>query len=55
MLREDNAIAQQKLTLQQEDKLVTYIEGLTVHYLPPIRTIIRNFAYKIASVEVSNY
>ena len=52
--REDKAIAQQKLTPQQEDELVTYIEGLTVRHLPPTRTIIRNFAHEIAGVEVSD-
>ena len=40
----DKIIAQQKLTPQQEDELVTYIEGLTVRHLPPTRTMIRNFA-----------
>jgi hypothetical protein len=48
------AIAQQKLTPQQEDELVTYIEGLNVRHMPPTRTMIRNFAQEIASVEVSD-
>ena len=52
--RKDKAIAQQKLTPQQEDELITYIEGLTVRHLPPTRTMIRTFAHKIASVKVSN-
>jgi hypothetical protein len=52
--REDKAIARQKPTPQQEDELVTYIEGLTVRHLPPTRTMIRNFAQEIAGVEVSN-
>ncbi|KAF2621478.1 hypothetical protein BU25DRAFT_308272, partial [Macroventuria anomochaeta] len=46
-------IAQQKLTPQQEDKLVKYIEELTACRLPPTREMIANFASSIATEPVS--
>jgi hypothetical protein len=47
-LREEQAIAQQKLTLQQEEELIQYIEELTACYIPPIREIIANFVLAVA-------
>ncbi|KAF2632885.1 hypothetical protein BU25DRAFT_329298, partial [Macroventuria anomochaeta] len=51
--REEKAIAQQKLTPQQEDELVKYIEELTARRLPPTREMIANFALSIATEPVS--
>ena len=52
-MRKEKAIAQQKLTLQQEEELVKYIEELTTYYIPPIREIIANFASAVAKEPVS--
>jgi hypothetical protein len=49
--REEKAIAQRLLTPTQEAELVEYIERLTKRHLPPTRTIIKNFASKIARKE----
>ncbi|KAF1931753.1 uncharacterized protein M421DRAFT_417512 [Didymella exigua CBS 183.55] len=46
--REEQAITQQKLTPQQEEKLVKYIEELTAHHVPPTREVISNFASAVA-------
>jgi hypothetical protein len=46
-------INQRKLTPQQEEELVTYIEELTERRLPPTRQMIGNFASKIAQNQVS--
>ena len=42
--RETKNANQQKLTPQQEDELVEYIEKLTARRLPPTREMIANFA-----------
>ncbi|KAF1358643.1 hypothetical protein EJ07DRAFT_122588 [Lizonia empirigonia] len=41
--RETKASAQQLLTPHQEAGLVKYIEGLTIHHLPPTRSMVRGF------------
>ena len=46
--REEQAVAQQKLTLQQEAELVKYIEELTARRIPPTREMIQNFALAVA-------
>ena len=51
--RKEKAIAQQKLTPQQETELTKYIEELTARRIPPTREMIRNFASKIAQEAVS--
>jgi transposase-like protein len=51
--REEQAVAQQKLTLQQEAELVKYIEELTARRVPPTREMIRNFASAVAQEPVS--
>ena len=50
---EDAAIAQCKITPQQEEELVKYIEGLKERHLPPTRQMIQNFATEITGDEVS--
>jgi hypothetical protein len=50
--REEQAVAQQKLTLQQEAELVKYIEELTACRIPPTREMIRNFASAVAQKPV---
>ena len=44
---------QQKLTLQQEEELVQYIEELTARHIPPTREMIQNFASSVAKGRVS--
>jgi len=51
--REEQAIVQQKLSVQQEVELVKYIEGLTKQRLPPTREMIQNFASVVAKEPVS--
>jgi hypothetical protein len=51
--REEQAVAQQKLTPQQEAELVKYIEELTARRIPPTREMIRNFASAVAQEPVS--
>jgi hypothetical protein len=51
--REEQAIAQQKLTPQQEEELVKYIEELTARHIPPTREMIANFASAVAQDPVS--
>ncbi|PVH90727.1 hypothetical protein DM02DRAFT_607152 [Periconia macrospinosa] len=51
--RKEQAIAQQKLTPQQEQELVKYIGGLTARHIPPTREMIANFASSIAKEPVS--
>ncbi|KAF2819464.1 hypothetical protein CC86DRAFT_307454, partial [Ophiobolus disseminans] len=51
--REVKYCNQQQLTLQQEDELVLYIEGLTKRGLPPTRDTVQNFASTIAHKRVS--
>jgi hypothetical protein len=51
--REEQAIAQQKLTPQQEEELVQYIEELTARHIPPTREMIANFASAVAQEPVS--
>jgi len=46
--RKEKAIAQQKLTLQQEKELVKYIKELSGCRLLPTRELIKNFASLIA-------
>ncbi|KAF1922388.1 uncharacterized protein M421DRAFT_411722 [Didymella exigua CBS 183.55] len=47
------AIAQQKLTPQQEKELVIYIDKLTARHIPPTREMIANFASAVAQELVS--
>jgi hypothetical protein len=51
--RAEQSTNAQKLSPQQEDKLVLYIKSLTARRLPPTRAMIRNFASKIAREPVS--
>ena len=51
--RDEQAVAQQKLTPQQEAELVKYIEELTARRIPPTREMIRNFASAVAQKPVS--
>ena len=51
--RNEQAVAQQKLTTQQEEELVKYIEELTARYIPPTREMIANFASAVAQEPVS--
>ena len=51
--QEEKAVAQQKLTPQQEAELVKYIEELTARRIPPAREMIRNFASAVAQEPVS--
>jgi hypothetical protein len=51
--RKEQAIAQQKLTLQQEEELVVYVKELTACYIPPTREMIQNFASSVAKGRVS--
>ncbi|KAF1933101.1 uncharacterized protein M421DRAFT_53001, partial [Didymella exigua CBS 183.55] len=44
----EKVLAQQKLTLQQEEELVRYIEELTARHIPPTREMIANFASAVA-------
>ena len=53
MPREAKERDQQKLTPQQEDELVLYIEDLTRRGLPPTRDMVQNFASTIAHERVS--
>ena len=50
---QEKVLAQQKLTQQQEEELVTYIEELTARHIPPTRQMIANFASSIAQEPVS--
>ncbi|KAF1364247.1 hypothetical protein EJ07DRAFT_172224 [Lizonia empirigonia] len=52
--RETKASAQQLLTPHQEAGLVKYIEGLTIHHLPPTRSMVRGFASEIGHTSVSD-
>ncbi|KAF1363389.1 hypothetical protein EJ07DRAFT_70191, partial [Lizonia empirigonia] len=52
--RETKASAQQLLTPHQEASLVKYIEGLTIRYLPPTRSMVRGFASEIGHTSVSD-
>jgi hypothetical protein len=52
--RKEQAIAQQKLTLQQEEELVKYIEELTARHIPPAREMVANFASAVAQKPVSD-
>jgi hypothetical protein len=51
--REEQAIAQQKLTPQQEKELVKYIDELTARHIPPTREMIANFASAVVQEPVS--
>jgi hypothetical protein len=51
--RETKDYNQQKLTQQQEEELVQYIEELTARYIPPTREMIANFASTVAQEPVS--
>ena len=51
--REAYAETLQKLTTQQEEELVRYIEVLTSRHLPPTREMIANFASSVAQGPVS--
>ncbi|KAF1923994.1 uncharacterized protein M421DRAFT_404224, partial [Didymella exigua CBS 183.55] len=51
--REAENTARQKLTPQQEEELVTYIEELTARHIPPTREMIRNFASAVTQEPVS--
>lgn len=50
----EGVASQQLLNPQQEDELVKYIQGLSDRGLPPTRTIVKNFARKIAKREPSD-
>ena len=50
---QEKVLAQQKLTLQQEEELVKYIEELTARHIPPTREMIQNFASSVAKERVS--
>ncbi|KAF1922585.1 uncharacterized protein M421DRAFT_426783, partial [Didymella exigua CBS 183.55] len=52
-LHKEKVLAQQKLTLQQEEELVRYIEELTARHIPPTREMIANFASAVAQEPVS--
>jgi membrane-bound lytic murein transglycosylase B len=45
---------QRKLTPQQEADLVQYIETLSARHLPPTRTMVQNFASKVAQDHCSD-
>ena len=51
--RENKYSQQQKLTPQQEEELVRYIEELTARHIPPTRQMIANFASAVAQEAVS--
>ncbi|KAF1354365.1 hypothetical protein EJ07DRAFT_69598, partial [Lizonia empirigonia] len=51
--RTEHTANTRKLSLQQEDELVLYIESLTARRLPPTRAMIQNFASEIARERVS--
>jgi hypothetical protein len=51
--RAEHTTNTQKLSPQQEDKLVLYIESLTARRLPPTRAVVQNFASEIARKRVS--
>lgn len=51
--RADRALEQRAISIKQELELVVYIKRLTERYLPPTRTMIKNFASEIAKKEVS--
>ena len=51
--RETKDSNQQKLTQQQEEELVGYIEELTARHIPPTREMIANFASAVAQEPVS--
>jgi transcriptional regulator with XRE-family HTH domain len=44
----------QKLSNQQEEDLVKYIEQLTARHIPPTRLMVRNFASSVASTPCSD-
>ncbi|PVH90095.1 hypothetical protein DM02DRAFT_88986, partial [Periconia macrospinosa] len=44
---------QSKLSPQQEDYLVKYIQNLTARRLPPTRSIVKNFTKLVAGEPVS--
>jgi hypothetical protein len=51
--RAEHTTNTRKLSLQQEDELVLYVESLTARRLPPTRAMIQNFASKVAHEWVS--
>jgi hypothetical protein len=51
--RAEHTTNTRKLSPQQEDELVLYIESLTARTLPPTRGMIQNFASKVAHERVS--
>jgi hypothetical protein len=51
--RAEHTTNTRKLSPQQEDELVLYIESLTARQLPLTRAIIRNFASEVARERVS--
>jgi hypothetical protein len=51
--RKEQSTNAQKLSPQQEDELVLYLESLTARRLPPTRAMIWNFASKVAREPVS--
>ena len=48
------AVNQRKLSPQQEEELVRYIEGLTRRGLPPTRRMVQNFASQVARDSISD-
>jgi hypothetical protein len=53
--RTEHTTNTRKLSLQQKDELVLYIESLTACRLPPTRAMIQNFALKVAHERVSEH
>jgi hypothetical protein len=51
--QKEQALSQQKLTPQQEEELVQYIEELSARHIPPTREMIANFASAVAREPVS--
>jgi hypothetical protein len=51
--RTEHTTNTRKLSPQQEDELVLYIESLTARRLPPTRAMIQNFASEVARERVS--
>jgi hypothetical protein len=51
--RTEHTTNTRKLSPQQEDELVLYIEILTARRLPPTRAMIQNFASEVARERVS--
>jgi hypothetical protein len=53
VLRSDYISNSRKLSPQQEDELVEYLESLTARRLPPTRAMVQTFASEIARNQIS--